>query len=128
MKKTYPKAERLKSSKIIDLLFSAGKSFAVYPLRIVWVSTPLNDDAYPVKMALSVPKRKFPKAHQRNQLRRQIREAYRLQKHKLYKKLADQDQQYAMMIIYVGKEAIAYTDIQAAMKKLLHRFALSIEH
>jgi len=120
---TFKKTERLKSKKRIDRLFKKGQSFSQYPLRIVWTS--IVDDfpmEFPVQFALSVPKRAFSKAVDRNRLRRQIREAYRLQKHHLYIALKDSEQRYAMMFIYQAKEKLPYQQIETAMQKIIKRF------
>ena len=119
--------ERLKSTKVIDSLFKEGHSFGQYPLRIVWIATDQLPSDSPIQFALSVPKRKFSKAAHRNRRRRQIREAYRLNKHKLYRGLSEQDQQYAIMILYTAKEALPYEDIEKAMKGIIHRFLKKIK-
>ena len=77
---------------------------------------------FPVQFALSVPKRAFSKAVDRNRLRRQIREAYRLQKHHLYAALNEQEQRYAMMFIYQAREKLSYHEIEVAMQKIIKRF------
>jgi len=97
-----------------------GASFAVYPLRVIWLEVEL-DSKYPAQFALSVPKRVFPKAAHRNHLRRRIREAYRLNKHTLYDFLETQNKQYALMILYTAKKPLPYKDINKAMKKIIRK-------
>ena len=120
---TFKKAERLKSKKRIESLFKKGQSFSQYPLRIVW--TPIVDDFpmdFPIQFTLSVPKRSFSKAVDRNRLRRQIREAYRLHKHQLYAALENTEQRYAMMFIYQAREKLPYQDVEKALQKIIKRF------
>ena len=120
---TFTKKERLKSKKIIGRLFNKeGSSFAIYPLRVIWLKIPL-DSSFPAQFTVSVPKRKFKIAAHRNRIRRQIKEAYRLNKHILYKYLEEEDMQIAFMILYTGKEAISYQEIEQKVVALLHRFA-----
>ena len=74
--------ERIKSTKLIDMLFAGGnsQSVAAYPLRVVWRigdSAPLSSP----QILVSVSKRHFKRAVKRNRVKRQIREAYRLNKH-----------------------------------------------
>jgi len=57
---TYPKNEKLKSKKTIDLLFSEGKSVSKYPLRLVFVENPLEEKEI-IKMGVSVSKKTFQK-------------------------------------------------------------------
>ncbi|MEN0004284.1 MAG: ribonuclease P protein component [Bacteroidota bacterium] len=119
--------ERLKSKKVIDSLFKEGQSFGQYPLRIVWMASDQLKSDFLAQFALSVPKRKFPKAVHRNRIRRQVREAYRLNKHKLYRGLEKHEQQYAIMVLYVAKEALPYATIENAMKGIIHRFLKKIK-
>ena len=116
------KEERLKSRKVIERLFSQGQSFGQYPLRLVWTTIEPRLSEYPVQVAVTVPKKKFPKAVQRNRLKRQMREAFRLKKHLLQKALQDEAQQIAFMLIYTGKEALPYEDIEASIQKIIPRF------
>jgi len=120
----FNKAERLKSKIVIDQLFDrkVANSFSAYPIRLIWVpiEIPIND--YPVLFSMSVPKRKFRKAADRNQLRRRIREAYRLHKHILYEALAESDQQYGFMLLYTAKDALPYEVIEKSIQKMIRRF------
>jgi len=75
---TLPKSERLCSKKAIDALFAGGnKSFSAYPIRVVYMERPEPG----VQILLSVSKRRFKHAVDRNRVKRQMREAYRLNKH-----------------------------------------------
>ena len=76
------KRERLKSRKQIDNLFAEGKSFAVFPIRVTYSFMPTDGDAL-VQIGVTVSKRNFKKAVDRNRIKRLFREAYRLQKAEL---------------------------------------------
>lgn len=118
---TFTRAERLKSRKIIGKLFSHGQSFGAYPLRVVFAETENNTDEALVQVTFSVPKKRFKKAVERNKIKRKIREAYRLKKHKLYRKLEGREQQLALMFIYTGKELFDYAEIEKAVGKVIWR-------
>lgn len=120
---TFKKEERLKSRKTIDKLFSGGHSFGQYPLRIVWTEVPSEAHNSPVQFALTVPKRKFRNASDRNKIRRLIREAYRLQKPGFYDNSPPIEQQLAMMIIFTGKEIPAFDTVYEAMGRILKRLS-----
>ncbi len=82
---TFKKEERLCSKKLIDRLFNGGKShsLAAFPLRVVYMEQDREDEKPQVQVLISVPKRCFKLAVKRNRVKRQIREAYRQQKHML---------------------------------------------
>lgn len=110
---TFSKEERLCSKRLISLLFSKGSSFNLYPLRFVYHTPEESTDAS-TQLVISVSKRHFKRAVDRNRLKRQIREAYRLNKH-----LFTQHQGQAprlLAIIYIGKEKKSFDTIQ---KKLI---------
>lgn len=76
----FPKAEHLCLRNDIDNLFAAGsKALTAYPLRMVFREV-THREGPQVKVLLSVPKRKLRHAVDRNRAKRQLREAYRLNK------------------------------------------------
>lgn len=84
--KTYgfPKAEHLALQRDIDALFAEGSRSAVaFPVRAVWREAAWDGRGPRVKVLVSVSKRKFKHAVDRNRAKRQMREAYRLNKHLL---------------------------------------------
>ncbi|MDO7854040.1 ribonuclease P protein component [Hymenobacter convexus] len=102
-KYTFPKEEHLCRKKLIEELFSKqSSSFGVYPLRLVWIKAPAPTTA-PPQVLISVSKRTFKRAVDRNRLKRLIREAYRLNKYRLTEQ--PNGHQVALLgIIFTGKE------------------------
>ena len=119
----FKKSERLKSHKIIEQMFQRkGKSFGVYPLRLIWIETEGTENDSPIQFTQSVPKRAFSKAVDRNRLRRLIREAWRLNKHRLYEKLEGEERQFGFMIIYIAKEPFEFKRIEESVKRIIKKF------
>jgi len=118
----YPKAEKLKSKKIIDLLFSQGKSVSKFPLRLVYVPCAFEDNV-PLKMGVSVSKKHFKKATDRNYYKRVLRECYRQHKHLLTAYL---DQQYGMMFFYQTQEKLSFQEINEKTVQLFEKFVKTI--
>jgi ribonuclease P protein component len=117
---SFPKEERLHSKKLIAELFSKGSSFNLYPLRFVLLKQ-TEPSATPPQVLVSVSKKYFKKAVDRNRLKRQLREAYRTHKH-----LLQAGQQYGvqvMGILYIGKEK---SDFGLIRKKLISGLERSV--
>jgi ribonuclease P protein component len=77
--------------------------------------------AYPALMAVSVPKRLFKRAVDRNLLKRRIREAYRRQKPDFYLALSTREVQLELVIQYRGRKMADYREIETALTGLLER-------
>ena len=75
----YSKQDKLKSKKLIEQLFTEGKSVTAYPLKLIYLKTEFEDDSI-LKTGVSVSKRLHKTAVDRNRIKRLLREAYRLNK------------------------------------------------
>jgi ribonuclease P protein component len=117
---TYPKSEKLKSKITIGLLFTEGKSVAKYPLRLVYNATAFGESEK-IKMGVSVSKKYFKKAVDRNYFKRVLRETYRLNKHLLIDNL---DQPYAFMLFYQCKDKLSFEEINIKTMQLFEKFVL----
>lgn len=123
MKFTYPKSEKLKSKKTIDLLFSKGKSVSKFPLRLVYISLEDAIDSE-VTVGVSVSKKYFKHAVDRNYYKRVLRETYRLNKHALLDSL---DKHYAFMLFYQTSERLSYDEINQKTIQLFQKFTQQIQ-
>lgn len=124
---SYPKSEKLKSKKTIDLLFSKGKSVSKYPLRLVYVESDFDiseNSEQKIKIGVSVSKKYFKHAVDRNYFKRLLREAYRLNKHLLINHL---EKPYAFMFLYQSKDRLSYTEIEAKTIQLFEKFVLELK-
>jgi len=118
---SFTKAERISIQREIDLLFSEGTFFTIYPLRVVYVEKkPLS--GVPVSILISVPKKRFKRAVKRNRIKRLIRETYRLNKNALWKSLELSGKRLLIAFVYVGNEVCDFSTLDASMKKIIARF------
>jgi len=109
----FPKSEKLKSKKIIELLFKEGKSVTKFPVKVFFLPMENNENT---QAGFAVPKRNFKNAVDRNRIKRQLRESYRLQKHLLKN---EDGSKFAVFFLYLGKEKLPYGSIDRGMRKLL---------
>ncbi len=123
---TFPKKEKLTSLKIIDALYSKG-NFSLYshPFKISFIYTTQQDAS--CKVLLSVPKRNFKRAVDRNLIKRQIREIYRLNKQTLAHLLASKQKSIALSIAYIAKKELHYSEADLCFKKLIEQLCHEIE-
>lgn len=116
---TLGKNERLKSRKEIEQLFSSGNKLSENPLKIFYL---VNGATKPsLRMGVGVSSRNFKKAVERNRIKRQIREAWRLQKINLDEKLEKAGLQLNVFIIYTGREMPGSKEIAGFVRKILHK-------
>lgn len=115
---TFKKKEKLKSQKAIARLFREGQAFHLFPFRWVWVEA--GDAPHPVQVAVSVSKRKFKRAVDRNRIKRLVREAWRLNKAGFYEKLGPHH--FHIMFIYTGKELPEWLFLERKMRKGMQVF------
>ncbi|NJM78662.1 MAG: ribonuclease P protein component [Flavobacterium sp.] len=133
----YPKNEKLKSKNTIDLLFSEGKSVSKYPLRLVYVEIPMDEhfdtstqlstglhNETKINFGVSVSKKYFKKAVDRNYFKRVLRECYRLNKHIILENL---EKKYAIMFFYQTKDRLPYKEIHEKTIQLFEKFVLEIK-
>lgn len=115
---TFSKKERLYLNKDIEILFTQGKSFIAYPLRIVYTMREKETDGNPsTSILISVSKKKFKRAVKRNRVKRLIREAYRLNK-TLFNDIAiANNATLHIAFLYLKNELPDFPEIEKAIHK-----------
>lgn len=122
MANTLHKVERLDKKKIIEKMFAGGsRSFSVFPLRVVYL--PVEELEADASILISVSKRRFKRAVKRNRVKRQIREAYRVNKHGLLSVLAEKKCRLAIAFIYLSDQLADSSVIEDRVKTVLARIA-----
>jgi ribonuclease P protein component len=166
---TWKKAEKLKSRKRIERVFREGKSFSLFPYRVIFLLQPIGGSApagaggdsatgapggdvapaagatdppvngggpaakaprsdwAPLQAGFGASSRHFKKAVDRNRIKRLGREAYRLQKEPLLRRLTEKGLSLAVFFIYTGKElpeqATVTEKIGVILQKLIKEIA-----
>jgi ribonuclease P protein component len=122
----FHKKEKLSHKETIDSIFQKnGESIFHLPLLFVYLKKELKTP-YSCQLLVSVGKRKFKKASDRNRIKRQITEIYRLQKQRIYQAIKG-DAQYAIGIIYLGKELPEYQILEKKLTLSIDEFIKRIE-
>lgn len=119
------KPERLNKKKIIEKMFAGGsRSFSIFPLRVVWL--PVEELDVQASILISVSKRRFKRAVKRNRIKRQIREAYRLNKQILLAPLTEKNRRLAIAFIYLADELMNSALVEEKIKVALTRIVEKI--
>ncbi|GHT79167.1 hypothetical protein FACS189464_3760 [Bacteroidia bacterium] len=119
---TLCKEERLCGKLAITALFASGKTCFQTPYKVVWTAVAEPSYPYPSRFAVTVPKRLFKHAVDRNLLKRRTREAFRLNK-SLLNTAVKEGQHIRLMLIYTSAKILPYSELDAAMKKILPHIA-----
>ena len=123
---TLDKSERLCSKKLIERLFGGGnKSFPAFPLRVVYMPLAPEENTADASILISVPKKRFKHAVKRNQVKRQVREAYRHNKHILLDALKAQETPTSIILAFIWLDNKIHSTEEVAykVKKLLMHIA-----
>lgn len=121
---TLRKAERVYKRSDVKRLFEGnGKSFSIFPLRVVYILAGSDNEDFPARILISVPKRCFKRAAKRNRVKRQIRESYRLNKHLLSQSLKDSSKGVMIAFIWLDKELHTSEEVASKVKIALNRIA-----
>jgi len=110
---------------LIQELFDKGSSFYLHPFKVMFLPNP-DVSVEKHQLLISVSKRKFKKAPDRNLLKRRIKEAYRLNKQLVYsnEKL---NRPLLIAYIYTGKEIHLFQFIESKLIKSINRLSEQVQ-
>ena len=119
----FKRQERLQSKRQIEQVLQDGNSFHIHPFKVFHYSSeeiqPQNSSH--LKIGISIPKRAFKKAVNRNLLKRRTREAIRLNKNPLKELLQKGNINLWVFLIYTDKELLDYHGIEDKIILILQR-------
>ena len=118
-KNTFRKQERLTSLKTIEKLFTEGNVFVIHPYRVFWLRN--EDQENCLKIAISVPKKRFKKAVDRNLLKRRTREAFRTQKDELTETLQLNQLKLSVFLVYINDTIVEFSFLEKKMLQVLQK-------
>ena len=121
---TFKKEERIVSNLLIETLFEKGnsQSLTAFPLRAVYLKTEQREGCAPIQLLISVPKKRFKHAVDRNRVKRQVREAYRKNK-SLLEGIVDEGQMLLIAIIWLTDKHFATKEVEKRMISLMKQMA-----
>lgn len=116
---TFPLKEHLKSKKTIEKLYAEGASVTAFPLRAVFIEQGQEEQEPVAAILISVAKKRFRHAVDRNLVKRRIREAYRTSKHPFIEALENKGKKMAVAILYIDTRHNSTLFIRRKMERLL---------
>jgi ribonuclease P protein component len=116
---SFSKQERLCNRNDFQKLFSEGRSFYCYPFRCIYLWKETSD--FSVKIAVSVSKKKFKRAVDRNRIKRIARESYRLEKGILYQKYTDTSKQVDILVIYTETKILPFLFVRKKIIEIMNK-------
>lgn len=128
----------LKSEDIVELMQETFRfvadfegevpAFPAFPLRVVYMSVePVEEDMAAASILISVPKKRFKRAVKRNLVKRQVREAYRKNKHLLLDALASRNKRLIIAFIWLDNHIHSSAEVEEKVKKLLFHIVERLE-
>ena len=115
----FPKSERLCGVKVISGLFAEGRSLTLPHIRLICRIIPATAELPPVRVLITVPKRHFKRAVDRNLMRRRIREAWRKNRKPLLTLLREREMHADLVLIWTDTEIKSYDIAEKAIKGVI---------
>ncbi|MCR5014021.1 MAG: ribonuclease P protein component [Bacteroidales bacterium] len=127
----FPKYERICKNNDIQSLFEKGTGFSSYPYRVVYLFRPVGDKPVTCRLLLSVSKKRFHHAVDRNRVKRLIRESWRKNKSQLYETCTKNTISVDVALVYTATVIHSYEEMYKktakAVNELVRRYEKEIQ-
>ena len=115
----FPKNTRLTNKKSINNLFKNGNRLSEVPFLVFWNYNHLHDEK--IKVLITVSKKTFKLAVDRNLIKRRIRESFRTQQNELVTILSQQNKSINVAILYNDPILLKFNNVEKKIKLTLNR-------
>ena len=125
MSNSFGKKNRLKGKKVVTEIFEGPKnSISLFPFKAFYLISISNPRQ--LKFGVSVPKKNFKRAVDRNRIKRLVKEVLRLNKSILNNDLSKQNVSIYVMILFNGEKIPSYNSVEIKIKEILNRLVLGV--
>jgi len=128
---SFPKYERICKNNDIQSLFEKGTGFSSYPYRVVYLFRPVGDKPVTCRLLISVSKKRFHHAVDRNRVKRLIRESWRKNKSQLYETCTKNTISVDVALVYTATVIHSYEEMYKktakAVNELVRRYEKEIQ-
>lgn len=128
MDERFGKDYKLCSRSLIEEVFKQGKSVKSYPIKLIYLKTDKLTDSKHFQIAISVPKRNFKSAVDRNYIKRMLREVIRKNKLLIEPFLIQQEKKLALFLIFGDKEMPDLTFLDKRIKTAFNALIENLKH
>ena len=105
--------KRLKGKRQIEILFEEGRSINAFPFRLIFL------ESSETAIGISVGKKNFKLAVDRNRIKRQMRESAK----KIFVPLLNESKNnYNLMLVYIGQEKPEWRQMVNKIKLVAEKF------
>lgn len=127
---TLNKTERLNSRKQIARLFAEGRGFVCFPYSVRWMKAEDEPSSVPpVRVLVTVTKRRFKHAVNRNRVKRVTRECYRLHKAELYRRLSEAGAEPLLLSLsYIDSQMPDFYQVMQRFDSIVERLIKELSH
>ncbi len=123
---TFSKYERLRSRQLINETLNKGEIIFVHPFKLYYLISKNNENKSSVQFTVSVPKRIFKRAVDRNRIKRLIKESFRLNKSDFQKSESFNSIDISLFLIYIDKNILNFETANSKIRLLLQKLTQTV--